>query len=108
MANKFFGEVEVKVGDQTYKLRMDFNAMCEFEDVTGINAMDAFADFEKGNISVKSMRAMMYAFLKRHHPEITLEQAGEVLSENMGALEAVISASMPTGKEAESLGKPKA
>jgi hypothetical protein len=107
MANKFFGEVEIESGGNKYKLRMDFNAMCEFEDVTGVNAMDAFADFEKGKISVKNMRAMMYAFLKRHQPDITLDQAGEILSENMGALEAVVSAAMPSAKEAEGLGKPK-
>jgi hypothetical protein len=107
MANKFFGEVEIESGGNKYKLRMDFNAMCEFEDVTGVNAMDAFADFEKGKISVKNMRAMMYAFLKRHQPDITLDQAGEILSENMGALEAVVSAAMPSAKETEGLGKPK-
>ena len=107
MANKFFGEVEIDSGGNKYTLRMDFNAMCEFEDVAGVNAMDAFADFEKGKISVKNMRAMMYAFLRRHHPDVTLEQAGEILSENIGALESVVSASMPTSEEAEGLGKPK-
>lgn len=107
MANKFFGEVEIESGGSKYTLRMDFNSMCEFEDVAGINAMDAFADFEQGKISVKNMRAMMYAFLRRHHPDVTLEQAGEILSENIGALEAVVSASMPSNEEAESLGKSK-
>jgi hypothetical protein len=106
MANRFFGEVDVEAAGVTYKLRMDFNAMCEFEDITGVNAMDAFAAFEKGNISVKNMRAMMYAFLKRHQPNVTLDEAGEILSENMGALEAVVASSMPTAKEADGLGKP--
>ncbi len=108
MANKFFGEVEIQAGEKKYILRMDFNAMCEFEDVTGVDAMTAFADFEQGKISVKLMRAMMYAFLKHHQPDVTLSQAGEILSENLGALEAVVAASMPTAAEAKSLGKPKA
>lgn len=105
MANKFFGEVDIKAADVAYKLRMDFNAMCEFEDVTGKNALDAFADFEAGKISVKNLRAMMYAFLKHHQPEITLEKAGDILSENMDAMQEVVAASMPSAREADGLGK---
>ena len=109
MANRFFGEVEVTAGAKTYKLRCDFNAMCHFEDATGKEALTAFADLEKGTASIKDMRAMMWAFMQHHQPDATLADAGDLLSENTGAIAAVLAASMPAGdKETGNARKPKA
>lgn len=109
MANRFFGEATVEgEGGKSYTLRLDFNAMCEFEDDTGKDAMETFADFERGKVSVKTMRSMMWAMMKHHHPEATVEEAGDLLSTNLGALEEVMAAAMPTQSETAKLGKPKA
>jgi hypothetical protein len=109
MANKFFGEATVTDDSgKKYTLRLDFNAMCEFEEATGKDAMEAFSDFEKGRVSVRLMRSMMLAFLKHHHPDATAQQAGDILSENLSALETVMSAAMPTQSEVADLGKQKA
>lgn len=95
MANRFKGEVTA--GD--YTLRCDFNAMCDFEGATGESALDVFERFESGGVKVTHMRAMMWAFMQHHHPEATMQEAGELLSENTDVLGQVIQASSPTHGE---------
>lgn len=107
MANRFMGEATVQANGSTYTLRCDFNAMCLFEDQTGEDALTVFGQFETGKVSVKHMRAMMWAFMNKHQPDSTLEDAGELLSENVDALMDVIQASSPTSDEAGSLGNVK-
>jgi len=104
MANRFMGEATVQANGSTYTLRCDFNAMCSFEDQTGEDALAVFAQFETGKVSVKHMRAMMWAFMQKHHPEATLDIAGDLLSENVDSLMEVIKASSPTADEAAALG----
>ena len=105
MANRFLGEATVEHDGRQYTLRCDWNAMCEFEDVTGEpSALAVFERFETGSVSVNTMRAMMYAFMRRHHPETTLQDAGDLLSANIDALSEVILAASPTADEAAGLG----
>lgn len=104
MANRFKGEATVQVDGCRYTLRCDFNAMCEFEEATGAEALAVFEQFETGKVSVRNMRAMMWAFLQHHHPEVTLAQAGEIMSENVDCLMDVIKAASPQAGEAEALG----
>lgn len=107
MTNSFFGEASiVGVDGKTYKLRLDFNAMCEFEDLTGKDPMVVFSEFEHGNASVKMLRAMMWSFLRRHHPDSTLEFAGDLLSQDVSILEKVLAASVPLPDVDSSEGKP--
>lgn len=103
MGNRFLGEHEVEHEGQKYKLRLDFNAMCEFEADTGQSANEAFERFEKGTVNVTTMRAMVLCMLKRHHPEATHALAGDILSSNVDLLLQVISSAMPTDKEAQEL-----
>jgi len=104
MANRFLGEATVEADGTTYTLRCDFNAMCEFEDATGEDALEAFAKFETGKVSVKTMRAMMWAFMRHHHADATLQDAGTVLSANVDCMMDVIQAASPNAKEVEGLG----
>jgi hypothetical protein len=106
MANRFLGEVTVEAAGKTWTLRCDFNAMCEFEEAAGKGAMDTFAQFEGGGASTADMRLMMWAFLRRHHPEVTLQEAGDVLSEDASVLIKVIASAMPDPEEVAASGKP--
>jgi hypothetical protein len=45
--------------------------------------------------SVLLIRKVCHAMLKRHHPEASLDVAGDILAEDMEALMAVIAAAMP-------------
>ena len=104
MGNRFLGEATVVADGRTFTLRCDFNAMCEFEDQTGENALSVFQEFETGKVSSTHMRAMMWAFMQHHHPDATLKDAGELLSANVDSLLEVIEASSPQADEAAELG----
>jgi hypothetical protein len=107
MANRFLGEVSVDAGGKSYKLRMDFNAMCEFEDATGKDALEVLAGMEGGKASVKHLRALAWAALRKHHPDTTLEDAGEIISENTDLVKTLLEATMPAKGEGKDAGKPR-
>ena len=96
MANRFLGEIAIAAGEgKSYSLRLDFNAMCEFEEATGRNALEALSAMESGKGAMLEMRALMWAALRRHHPDVTLAEAGDLLSNNVDALVDLIEAATP-------------
>lgn len=97
MANRFKGETSVVVGDTRYTLRLDFNALCAFEEATGHNALAFLERMEDGvgAMSVRDMRALVLAMLQGTHPEATLALAGEVLSTDVEALGRAVAAASP-------------
>lgn len=82
MANKLKGEVSFEVGEKSYTMRFSANALCELEDATdmGINAV-ASQISDPANLRLKTVRAVFWAGLRDHHPEMTLHQAGEIVTE---------------------------
>lgn len=64
---------ETTIGE--YKLAFDFNALCLAEDHVGPLG-DAMQQMSKG--SLKAVRALFWAGLQKHHPELTLSQAGDI------------------------------
>lgn len=107
MANKFKGEVQVVVDGVTYTLRMDMNAMCAFEELTGKKAIPTLEamEVEGGMGSVSDMRAFMWAMLQEDHPEVTLKDAGRIMSENVDALGEAIAAAAPEAEPTDAAGK---
>ena len=102
MSKAFKGEVTL---DNGMIMVMDFNAMAEFELLTGKNAFAVIESFDKGSTSIIDLRAFYYACLKRNQPEITIEEAGDVLGEYQDALVNVILAASPEApKETKSTG----
>lgn len=71
MANPVKGEVAFEVEGQTYKLVLDFNALCEVEEVLGAGGMDLARP--------KAIRAIFWAALLRHHPDVTVQDAGDLI-----------------------------
>lgn len=88
-------EETVTVGDQEYTIRADMNALAEFEEKTGRNAMEALQEFQDDEISVVSLRNLVWCLLQRHHPNATLAEAGDVLSHDMAALGRVFEKAFP-------------
>lgn len=99
MANRFLGEATAKLDGKVYTLRCDFNAMCVFEDLTGKDALATFASFESGGVGVSDMRSMVLAFLSCHHPDATVQTAGDLLSQDTSVLTDVLTAAMPDAAE---------
>jgi hypothetical protein len=93
MANRFRGQVAASVDGQDYTLVLDWNALARFETLTSKNAMDVIQ--AGGSMSFNDTRAIVWAAMHRHHPDATLEDAGDLLSEDMGLVAALINAASP-------------
>lgn len=107
MANRFKGETTVEVAGKVWRLVLDFNALCHFEGASGKNAMEVMQAFEGGKHSSTDLRHLMCAMLARHHPEATVEDAGDLLSEGLDVVGQALAAAMPApGDDPEAAAKP--
>jgi len=68
MANKFKGTFDITLGGKEYTLRPSFDAVCEFEDVTGVTATKARQDLVEGTQGAKIIPAAIWAGIKGDHP----------------------------------------
>jgi len=105
MANRFCGEVSIKHEGADYTLRLDFNAMVDFEELIEQPALDALGKFETGELGIRGMRALMFACLQAHHNDLSLRDAGDILSTNPDALQKVLAAAIPQGEAGGESGK---
>jgi hypothetical protein len=104
MGNRFKGEVSITIDGKVWTLVCDFNAMITFEEATGKDAMDAFEQAEESDVSLPDLRHMVHAFLQAHHPDATLRDAGDIMSEDVGVVARLVAAASPTEAEAGGLG----
>lgn len=84
MSNAQRGSVTLEVGGKVYTLRLTLNALCELEDLLStpkeqVTFQQVTAMAEKG--SLRHVRAVVWAALREHHPEMSLRAAGEVIQE---------------------------
>jgi len=82
MANKFKGEVPLAVDGKEYIVRFSANALAELEDSLdmGINAIMAqLANVE--TMRMKTVIKIVYAGLRDRQPDVTLAQAGEIITD---------------------------
>lgn len=93
MANRNRGEFELEYQGATYRGVLDFNALAEFEDETGQNALQVLAD--QGNMKITHLRALMWAGLRQFNPDVTLQQAGRIVSENPDKLAEALASAFP-------------
>lgn len=98
MVNHFKGEGEVKVDGKIWRLRFDFNVLADLE-TSGRRAGDVLAEIDGVMPSIGTLRMVCHLMLRRHHPDATLEDAGDILSEDAGAVMAVIRAANPEVSE---------
>jgi len=67
---------EVKITlDKERTLHFGFNAMADFERVTGLNALK----IDWSNLNITSFRVLLWACLRRDDKELTLEKVGDLL-----------------------------
>ncbi len=78
-------------GENAFKLVFTLNALATAESLTKLNLLQAL---NITDMSVSSLRGLLYATLLKFHPKMTIEQAGDLL-QRVGikpALEAVFAA----------------
>ena len=88
-------------------MRFDFNALAAFEEKSGRPALKAIGEMEDGDAMILDLRLLCWAGLKRHHPEISLEETGDILSECPDAVMEGIARAMAPGKKGAAPGKPR-
>lgn len=103
--NKERGIVTFKADGAEYKLKFDFNAMCELEGLLGQGFMQVLAQLDGPNMRLSTLRAMFFVGLKNFHPDMTLEKAGDVLGsmdgEALDVINQAVESAFPTGEEGE-------
>ena len=75
MAHEIKGEVSFQADGRDYTLLLDFNALCELEDIV--------PGVMEGNFELKSpkvIRAVFHAGLVARHAALSLEDAGRIIS----------------------------
>ena len=75
MANPARGEVALKAGGLEYTLKFSTNAICELEDRLDKGLNTIVANMER----VSTVRALLWAGLRAHHPEVTIAGVGEII-----------------------------
>jgi hypothetical protein len=92
--------------DKQRKLRFTFNAFCELEEV-----MDRPLTELQNGFKMKDLRALLWAGLLHEEPEMTIEQAGDLIDEAESievvaeAVSKAIEAAMGAKKQEEEPGK---
>jgi hypothetical protein len=79
MANRIYGESRLPLDDRELTLRFDFGALVEAEEAAGVGTEEMMKELSGGGARLKTARAMLYGALRYHHPELTLEDAGDLL-----------------------------
>lgn len=81
MANAVKGEVPFDYGGRAYKLVFSANALCEMEDLTGEPAIASIASMsDPSTAKIKTLRAAMWAALRDHHADVSLKEAGNIVT----------------------------
>jgi hypothetical protein len=81
MSNPHKGEVSFDHGGKTYKLVFSANALCEMEDLTGEPAIASIAAMgDPTKAKIKTLRAAMWAALRDHHEQVSLKEAGNIVT----------------------------
>lgn len=105
MANKIKGEVALQHDGKAYTMVLDFNALAEFEDATGRTAAEVLDNPSAMTISLA--RTLFWAGLQRHHPGLTVLEAGDILQSNMDKLGVAVAASAPEPEPGNAQAAPK-
>lgn len=83
MTNPHRGEAEFELDGKRYVVRIDFNAMAEIQNDTGISLMDRSQAESKGFVFIRSALA---AGLSHNGVHVTPQQAGNLIGSHMSKL----------------------
>lgn len=93
MVNRTKGQVALEHEGAAYTMALDFNALADFEGETGLRALEVLQQPEQ--MTITQMRALFWAGLRQNHPEITLAEAGRILTNNLDKMGEALSAAFP-------------
>lgn len=102
MANPLKGEAEVKLDDgRVLKLVSNTAAWIAAEVALErrVSTPEIIEELQSGKASLETQRALMYGMLRKHHPEIDLDESGELLIEAAAGMQAALGDGLPKGEE---------
>jgi len=79
---------EITVDGTTYKLLLNLNAQCLFEEMSGKNFYQVMNDPEYQATATED-RLLFWCMLRKYHSEITIEEAGELMVATSSVIEAM-------------------
>lgn len=82
MANKDSGDFRLKIGDQVYRLVFDLEAMDAMEQYYSTPDKEVHWPEVQQKLqkqSVRAMRVMLWAMFQEHHPDVTYEDAKQLV-----------------------------
>lgn len=97
-ANSMKGEADVELDDgRTLRLCFNANTWFGLEELSGKDMPEIIELLQGGKASMRLQRQMMFCGLQKYQPEITIEEAGEVLFEAATAMAAALAGGLPQG-----------
>lgn len=81
MANPHRGETALQVGEATYVLRCGNNALAELEEALNLPIQQLWRRWNDRHVGVRELRAMLWAFAREAHPQLTLQDAGNLMDQ---------------------------
>ena len=88
MVNTQRGEVLLQVGDDSYTLESTSDALCQIESVLGCSILKTMNEMSNPDTaSLTNLRAMLWGLLRKHHKNMTLIQAGDLIVPAGGMIE---------------------
>lgn len=94
MTARFYGTTTEEYEGQTLSLVLDMNAVCHFDAATGLNFFEVVGAWEKsgGMPPAGQLRALVHASMQARHPDMTVEDAGRLMSQDLTIFERLVTA----------------
>lgn len=111
MVQPYYNEQAVTVGDETFRLVINFKTIDATESLLGGRSYDMIlGEMLTGRPSVGTQARVVWGLLREHHPEITLEQASALARGEAGervgiAIAQLLNAAFPLADEPKAKGK---
>lgn len=89
------GDLAITVDGKVWRLVLDMNTLIDFQSVSGRDPFEFLDDLDAGKVDVAALRALFWAALQEHHPEVDLRAAGRLLGQAPDSMRKLLDASLP-------------
>jgi hypothetical protein len=79
--NPHKGEVALTAGDKAYTLRLSINAMVDVETLLDKGINEIITSLDPETVRISTLRALLWGALREHHPQVSIFDAGDLISE---------------------------
>lgn len=101
MSNRIRGEATARTEAGEFRLVIDMNAIAGFEEATDTSWSLFEGRAQAGTSRISDLRHLCHQALLRHHPDATLADAGDILSEDIEAFNSAMEAAFPAPEESD-------